>query len=202
MHGLRESCVFKMDKKLPKVCIIILSWNHKKDVLETVGSLLKSARDGFVMKVVVTDNGSVDGTPVEIERLYPEIKVIRNSENLGFAAGNNVGMKYAINEDFDYIALLNDDTTVDKSLVKNILSEHEKYPGAGAISPKIYFAKGYEFHKKRYKKNDLGKVIWYAGGSIDWENVYGSNRGVDEIDTGQFDKTIDTDFATGCFVMF
>ena len=190
-----------MIKELPKVCVIILTWNHKKDVIVTVESVLKSDTKGISMQILLIDNGSADGTPDEVEKLFPKVKIIRNSENLGFAEGNNVGMKYAFKKGFDYIALLNDDTIVDKNLIRNIVSEHEKCPDAGAISPKIYFAKGYEFHKK-YKASDLGKVIWYAGGVIDWENVYGSNRGVDEVDNGQYSKTSETEFATGCFAMY
>jgi GT2 family glycosyltransferase len=51
--------------------------------------------------------------------------------------------------------------------------------------------------KNRYKKSDLGKVIWYAGGDIDWNNVYGVNRGVDEVDHGQFDAPTQTTFGSG-----
>ncbi len=86
---------------------------------------------------------------------------------------------------------------VDKDLVTELIKAAKKYPKAGALSPKIYFAKGYEFHKDRYKESELGKVIWYAGGDIDWNNVYGKTRGVDEVDKGQFDKTGETDFVTG-----
>ncbi|MBI2430864.1 MAG: glycosyltransferase family 2 protein, partial [Candidatus Levybacteria bacterium] len=68
----------------------------------------------------------------------------------------------------------------------------------GIVVPKIYFAKGYEFHKDRYKKGELGKVIWYAGGIIDWDNVVGKHRGVDEVDNGQYDQVEPTEFASGC----
>lgn len=185
--------------KIPSVSVIILSWNRKEDTLETIKSLLASNTKGFKLEVLVVDNGSTDGS-VEVLRKLP-IKLIELPQNMGFAGGNNVGMKDAIARGFDYIALLNDDTGVDKNLVKNMINQHKKYPKAGAISPKIYFAKGFEF-QKRYKRSELGKVIWYAGGDIDWANVYGSNHGVDQVDKGQFDKTYETDFATGCFVIY
>ena len=54
----------------------------------------------------------------------------------------------------------------------------------GAVTPKIYFSKGREFHLEQYAEADLGKVIWYAGGIIDWENVYAFHRGVDEVYRG------------------
>lgn len=186
---------------IEKICVIIPTWNNKKDVLETIESLFKSDTNGFTQKICVVDNASGDGTSDVIKQRYPEVKLIKNTENLGFTGACNLGMKRALSEGFDYVALLNDDTRVDKNLIRNIYLEHRKDISVGAISPKIYFAKGFEFNKK-YKSSDLGKVIWYAGGSIDWKNVYGSNRGVDEVDKGQYDKTVETDFATGCFVMF
>ena len=184
-----------------KVSVIILSWNRKNDTLETIKSLAKSNINNFFMEINVVDNGSIDGSCEELKKLGNKIRLIKNSENLGFAEGNNVGIRDALKRGFDYIALLNDDTFVDQNLIKNILLEHKKYQKAGAISPKIYFAKGFEFHKK-YKDSELGKVIWYAGGDIDWDNIYGSNHGVDEVDQGQLDKVRETDFATGCFVMY
>lgn len=193
----------------PKVSVIILSWNRKNDTLETIKSLVKSNINNFFMEIYVVDNGSSDGSQEAIKKLFKEIgksdnlstKITELDTNLGFAGGNNVGMRNALSRDFDYIALLNDDTLVDKDLVGNMIKEHLCFPDAGAISPKIYFTKGFEFHKK-YKENGLGKVIWYAGGDIDWNNVYGSNHGVDEVDDGQYDEVRETDFATGCFVMY
>lgn len=187
--------------KILQVVVIILSWNRKKDTLETIKSLSSANTDGFKLEIMVVDNGSTDGSVEVLEKLGTRIKLIKNQVNLGFAEGNNVGIRDALARRFDYIALLNDDTVVDKDLVRNILREHQRYPKAGAISPKIYFAKGFEFHD-RYKAADLGKVIWYAGGDIDWANVYGSNHGVDEVDNGQFNKVKEVDFATGCFVMY
>ncbi len=196
-------------KKIPKVSVIIVNWNRKDDTLETVRSLAKSKIPGFILEIYVIDNGSTDGSQEAVIKLFEiEVpgkiltKITKLKENLGFTGGNNIGMKDALSRDFDYVALLNNDTLVDENLVGNLIKEHDKNPKAGAISPKVYFERGFEFHKERYKKDELGKVFWYAGGILDWKNVYGSNRGVDEVDTGQFDEVTDTDFATGCFVMY
>ena len=130
----------------PKISVIILSWNRKDDTLETIDSLARSNSDGFEFEIMVVDNGSTDGSAEAIKKLkIHNLKLIINRENLGFAEGNNIGMKDALKRGFDYIALLNDDTFVDEDLVKNILQEHRRYPGAGAISAKIYFAKDFEF---------------------------------------------------------
>ena len=124
-------------------------------------------------------------------------EIVENKKNLGFAEGNNIGIRHSLNHKADYVLILNNDTIVNPDLVLGLYKAAKKYPDAGLISPKIYFAKRYEYHVKQYKKNELGKVIWYAGGDMDWENVYGTNRGVDEVDKGQLNKTVDTDFATG-----
>lgn len=195
--------------KIPRVSVIILSWNRKKDTLETITSLARSNVSGFALEIYVVDNASTDGSQDAIKELLKKVerkpnlltRFSENKTNLGFAGGNNIGMKDALDRGFDYVALLNDDTNVDMNLVGNMVKEHEEHGDAGAISPKIYFAKGFEFHKK-YKSSELGRVIWYAGGDIDWKNVYGSNYGVDEVDEGQFDKVKEVDFATGCFVMY
>jgi GT2 family glycosyltransferase len=71
----------------------------------------------------------------------------------------------------------------------------------GIVGPKIFFAKGYEYHKERYGEKDLGKVIFYAGGIIDWKNILASHRGVDEVDKGQYEFADDTGFVTGCAIM-
>ena len=190
-----------------KVSIIILNWNRKKDTIECLESIEKLQISDFKLEIVVVDNASSDGSQKAVEQAFKKIakknvscKQIRNKANLGFAAGNNVGMKYALDSGADYLLVLNNDTEVNEDLIKKLLEVAKKRPKAGAISPKIYFAKGFEFHKKRYKKQDLGKVIWYAGGDMDWDNVYGSNYSVDEVDKvdkGQFEKTKETDFATG-----
>lgn len=197
---------------MQKAAVIILNWNKKDLTYQTCESLKKSNLKGFAMEIVIVDNGSTDGSQeffkkyilVEKNKKVKNLtwKVIENSENFGFAKGNNKGMAYAVKSDFDYIFLLNDDTVMHQDCIRNLIEASKMYRDAGAIVPKIYFAKGFEFHKDRYKKENLGKVIWYAGGDIDWDNIYGTNHGVDEVDRGQFDKVTDTDFATGCCVLY
>lgn len=183
---------------MEKVAIVILNWNGRQDTLECLKSLEKLKVENYRLQTFVVDNGSTDGSVDAIAQRYKNINVIKNRENLGFAQGNNVGIRRALKNDSDYIILLNNDTIIDKNLVANLLASFEENPEAGIISPKIYFAPTFEFHKDRYKKSEQGKVIWYAGGKIDWDNVLGSHHGVDDVDDGQYDKVVETDFATGC----
>ena len=90
---------------------------------------------------------------------------------------------------------------LDKDFLVELLKTFAEEKDCGIVSPKIYFAKGHEFHKDRYQESELGKVIWYAGGRIDWQNIIASHRGVDEVDKGQFDKLEKTGFASGCCAM-
>jgi hypothetical protein len=191
--------------KKPKVSIIILNWNGIKETLECLSSLSKLKITHYSLDVIIVDNGSTDDSVQELQKLKIKnfttksvilLKILQNAVNLGFAQGNNVGIAEALKQKSDYVLLLNNDTEVDKNLLEELLNSAKKHPDAAIFSPKIYFAKGYEFHK-RYKKTELGKVIWAAGGSMDWNNVFGVNVGVDEVDKGQYDKEKVIDFATG-----
>jgi hypothetical protein len=183
-----------------KIFIVILNWNRPKDTIVCLRSIENLKIKNFKLRIVVVDNASKDGS-VQMLTAYKlknaEYKLLVNKENLGYAGGMNTGIKYALSKRADYIVPLNNDTLLDSGLITNLLRAANKNPKAGLLCPKIYFAKGFEFHKGRYTKSELGKVVWYAGGTIDWNNVYGINDGVDEVDKGQFDKEKETDFATG-----
>jgi len=187
------------ERNFPIVYIIVLNWNRSDDTIACLDSLNKITISDYKMKVVLVDNGSSDDSVQRLKKYNAgnmNIKLIEKTDNLGFAAGNNVGIKYALKNNADYVFILNNDTLVDKDIVNKLLKAADRYKDAGIFTPKIYFARGFEFHKK-YKKNELGKIIWSAGGEIDWNNVYGKNAGVDEVDNGQFGKDRETDFATG-----
>ena len=188
--------------KEPKVSIVILNWNRAEDTIQCLKSISVLRIKNYELSIVVVDNGSDDISNLkrQISKLQlksQNLKIIENKKNLGYAAGNNAGIKYALDTSADYIMILNNDTLVDRNLLVELIKVAEANSMAGAISPKIYFDPGFEFHKEKYDKRVLGKVIWYAGGKIDWKNVYGSGRGVDEIDNGKYDKIQETEYATG-----
>ena len=189
---------------MAKLAIVILNWNRLADTKKVLRDLEGVAVDGVDLEIVVVDNGSKKDNVTELSKYKSKrfgYKFIRNAKNLGFAGGNNVGIKYAQSMAFDYIMILNNDVILDKNFL-NPLFDVLKNEKVGAVSPKIYFAKGFEFHKDRYNKSEAGRVIWYAGGKIDWANVYGSTRGVDEVDIGQYERIVDTDYVTGtCFLV-
>lgn len=191
-----------------RVYIIILNWNGWQMTLDCLKSLSSINTDGLKVEIVVVDNGSADDSinKIENEKIKDKndklkLQIIRNDKNLGFAEGNNIGIRYALKQGADYICLLNNDTRVDKNFLSELVICAENNPQAGVIGGKIYFEKDHEFHKDRYSEPERGKVIWYAGGLIDWKNVYGSNRGVDEVDKGQYDEEIETDYVNGCLML-
>lgn len=187
---------------MKKISIVILNFNGNKDTIECLKSINKINHNGFIFNVIIIDNASdQEFTTQNSEFSLLQLKIIRNKKNLGFSGGNNVGIKIALSENSDYILLLNNDTIVDENLIYELLKVIESNDDIGIVVPKIYFSKGSEFHKNRYKENEKGRVIWYAGGIMDWKNVIGHHRGVDEVDLGQFNKKEETEFATGCCLL-
>ena len=172
------------------IAIVILNYNGQEMLPECLESLRRLQTD---CQIIVVDNASTDRSGELVATKFTEVTLIKNSTNLGFAEGNNVGIRSALDQGFEAVMLLNNDTKVDPGLVKQLLAANKPI-----ASPKIYFYPGFEFHHEKYKDTDRGKVIWYAGGSIDWNNVWGVHRGVDEVDRGQYDQADELEFATGC----
>ncbi len=179
-------------------CVIIVTWNGKNQVTECLQSIY-SAKHDKDMHVFIVDNGSVDGTTNAVRKKFPQVTLIPLPKNLGFTGGNNVGIKQALRNGADYIWLLNNDTKIESNAFS--ITGAFTYPRVGIAGSKIYFAPGYEYHLDNYTKNQQGKVLWYAGGLIDWDNMYSSHRGVDEIDHGQYNAIGKTEFITGCSMM-
>lgn len=184
---------------MKKITAVTVNYNRPESTKKLLDSMGALHVEGFDLEVIVVDNGTKE--EFRLEKKNEKISVIRPGENTGFSKGNNIGIKEALVKNADFVLLINNDTVTDKNLVKKLVEVLEKNPDAGIVSPKIYFEKGKEFHKSRYDKNDLGKVIWYAGGFMDWENAKSVHRGVDEVDHGQYDRARKIDFATGCCML-
>ncbi|MEN6552618.1 MAG: glycosyltransferase family 2 protein [Methanobacterium sp.] len=111
--------------------------------------------------------------------------LIKNKENYGFAEGNNVGIRFSLNNlDPEYILLLNNDTVVGKNFLDEMVKTGENEREIGILGPKIYF----------YDKPD---VIWSAGCKISWKLSRGIQIGTNELDTGQFDERKEVEYVSG-----
>jgi GT2 family glycosyltransferase len=183
-----------------KVAIVTVNFNTEKDTLALLDSIEKVKKSLFVADVIVVDNGSKEKLIIP-QAFKEKVIFIRSEDNLGFSGGFNLGIKEGLHRGADYVLIVNNDTLMFPEMIENLLKVLQKNPKAGITTPKIYFAKGHEFHKSRYKENELGKVFWYAGGSTDWANITTIHRGVDEVDKGQYDEEEKTEFASGCCML-
>lgn len=181
-----------------KIAVIIVNYNGISDTRQCLKSLKTAKRAGFEVEVIVVDNGSTDSSVASIKKDFPFATVLVNSENLGFAEGNNIGIRYGLKRGAEFILLLNNDTFVDENIFTELVQSAQAFPGGGIFCPKIYFAPHFETHPERYKPGELGKVIWYAGGMVDWDNMLAFHKGVDEVDTGHFGQQTKTSYGTGC----
>lgn len=126
---------------------------------------------------------------------------VLHTKNLGYAHGVNIGIKEAHKKGLQKFCVLNNDIYFKDDFVDNVLHSLEQHPSS-LMGGKIYYAPGFEYHAQKYKKHELGNVIWYAGGETDWNNVITHHTGVDEVDVGQFEKFGKTGFITGCLMYY
>ncbi len=143
----------------------------------------------------------VDLTPDPKEYPYPSYVTYSHDENKGYAYGLNQGIQQAINKGYRFLCPMNNDVTMKSDFVANIKKSLTSHP-TSIIGAKIYYYPGFEYHQSRYNESERGKVLWYAGGITDWNNVYTTHRGVDEVDKGQYDTFEPTTFITGCFMAY
>lgn len=121
----------------PHVLIIILTWNHWEVTRHCLDSLRRLTYPNY--QVLVVDNGSSDDTVAQIREQYPEVMLLENGRNLGFAAGCNVGLRYALERETDYVFLLNNDTEIPPGLLDVLVPEAESLPRLGILSPELRY---------------------------------------------------------------
>lgn len=122
-------------EKIPKISIIVLNWNNFKDTKECLESLGKISYQNY--EIIVVDNGSIDGSGKEIQKMFPQYTYIYNDSNLGFTGGTNIGMKYALERGTDYIFFINNDMIVDEGFLEPLV-EIMKNERAGLVGPATY----------------------------------------------------------------
>lgn len=118
-----------------RIAIILLNWNGITDTLECIESLKKLDYDSY--HIIVADNGSSNDSVAILSKLHPDITLIENKKNLGFAEGNNRAIRYALEKGFDALLILNNDTIVDSRLLKAFSQTLLKNPQA-ILGAKVY----------------------------------------------------------------
>ncbi|NTU46138.1 glycosyltransferase family 2 protein [Candidatus Roizmanbacteria bacterium] len=126
---------------------------------------------------------------------------VTSSENKGYAHGVNVAIREAEKQGYTSFCVVNNDTYVAPDFIEMVAKSLNNHPHS-LIGGKIYYAPGYEFHKDRYAKEEIGKIFWYAGGMYSPEHALVAHRGVDEVDHQQYDSLEKTDFITGCLICY
>ena len=152
-----------------KISVIVPNWNGIKFIGMCLDSLARSDFDSY--EVIVVDNGSVDGSREMIERKYPDVRLIKNRENMGFAIACNQGIKAATGT---YISLLNNDIEVESSWLSKLYDGMERHPECGMGTTKMMFLDQRDVF---YNTGDLFHA-WSVGGG----------RGQGEKDVGQYDE--------------
>jgi GT2 family glycosyltransferase len=118
------------------VAIVVLNWNRRDDTLGCLASLAEAQLDGAT--VIVVDNGSRDGSVEAIRERFPNVRVLALPENRGYAGGNNVGIRAALEAGAKGVLLLNNDTRVSPDFLVPLLWTLDIYPRAGAVCSAIH----------------------------------------------------------------
>lgn len=144
-----DSSIYTEKKILaPTVFTIILNYNNYSDTIETIESVLSLEYDAN--SVLLVENSSDKAIIRKIRIQFPDLAIIENKKNLGYAGGNNIGIQKAIASGADYIFLLNNDVRLEKDVLNKCVSAMEKSPGCAACQPMIV-----TFENK--------EIIWSAG---------------------------------------
>lgn len=157
------------------VYVIVLTYNGKRWIDNCLNSVLKTNYSNF--KVLVIDNASKDGVAKYIEKKFPQVMLIKNKKNYGFARGNNIGIKFALRNNADYIVLLNQDTKVDPNWICELIKVSEKDKQIGILSPMQY-----DYDGKNIDRNFLNNILKFQTNFIadqaknKIEGVYDTNK--------------------------
>lgn len=169
----------------PLVISVILNTNRKKDTLECLNSLVGNSY--INQKIIVLDNHSTDGSLQAICDAYPQVQIIELDKNLGYAGNNNVGIKAALEQQADWIFVLNEDITLDSECVRSLVEVGKQDPQIGILGPLVYH-------------HNEPKVIQSAGGMLGkyWQSIH---LGKNEPDQGQYDQPHQVEWISGCAIL-
>lgn len=167
-------------KQFPKVNLVVLNYNGKKELTACLSSLFCLDYPNF--EVVLVDNASMDGSLELAKKNFAKATFIRNERNLGFAAGSNVGIRYSLEKMADYVLLVNNDTVWERECLTNLMRVAVADAKSGLFSPLIF--------------SGNGERVWFSGGKIDWMRM----KTMHARELLVHDNKI-TDFVSGCALL-
>lgn len=163
--------------------IVIVNWNNKDVILDCLESVEEAGHIGCTL---VSDNGSGDDSVRLIRQKYPQVKILENGRNLGYAGGNNKGIRCLLDSGAKYIFILNPDTQIEKNTIKYLFEAMEKDSSVGISGPKIL---------------DRERKIWSAGGVLDKKRFSGGLIGLGEKNKDQYSNNSQVDYIPGTALM-
>jgi GT2 family glycosyltransferase len=169
---------------LPHVSILTLNWNRKDDTAQCIRSL--EALDYPDFEIILIDNGSTDGSVASLRDQFPRLIILENLVNLGYAAGMNRGITYALGRNSPYLLILNNDTVIDRDALKELVRVAESSSEIGFVSGKVYY------FQERDTLQEVGKEVDLIRGRS-------TNVGQGEKDVGQYDSLRDFQFLDDVF---
>ena len=176
-ESIIETNLKKSDDTNPLISIVILNYNAGDLLIDCVDSIQKSNYKNF--EIILVDNVSKDNSQKKCKEKFPHIKLMENSENLGYCEGNNVGLRTAKGE---FVVILNPDTIVHPSWLSELLSAYRKN-GDGIYQPKFLASTDHSMLLS------TGNMIQIFG--------FGYSRSKGDLDKGQYEKFEKVDFASG-----
>ena len=155
-----------------RVVTIVLGYHSRDYVGDCIESVLASR---VPSRVLFVDNASGDGSDDYIRERFAgrDVEVLQSGSNLGYAGGNNVGIRAAMKWNPEFILVLNPDTVLDPECIGRLVAVLEQQPNAGLASPMIHYAGG-------------EKRIWYAGSDMDWDRGISGHIGLGHTDDGSY----------------
>lgn len=165
-----------------EMVVIVLTWCAEEDTRDCLESLLPQAREGI--EILLVDNGSEDGSGDRLHGDFPDVPYVQTGKNLGYAEGNNVGIRWAAERDARRVLVLNNDTVVPPGVLDRLLATAETSDRIGAVVPRIV----YDSEPDR---------VWYGGGRFLPTRGLGVHVGEGET-AGDPGEPEDITFFTGC----
>ena len=132
---------------------VVLNWNGGDDTLEALASLGE-------LSAICVDNGSTDGSDALVEQRFPEVELLRTGTNLGFAGGNNTGIRRALERGADWVLVLNNDAVAEPGLAAALERAASARPDAGLLACTILSADGTEI---QYAGASFNARLGYSG---------------------------------------
>jgi GT2 family glycosyltransferase len=168
----------------PRILAIILNWRQAEMTIECLETL--RAMDGPSMDYLLIDNGSGDGSVETFENKVPWAVLLALPENQGFAAANNIGLRKAIDESYDFALLVNNDAFSEEDTLTRLLSESSA--DIALLSPKI-------LHESAPSR------VWFGGGRQHPQLLEMRDRGQNETDGTKWSAARDVDYLLGTFLL-